>query len=263
MTADYIGLPKSHSSPFSGISGERCLLLLLDVGTDWLTAYPAPRRDGETTYHAIAKHAGRSTIKYTHVDGAPELAQACTKHDILFERSAPYVHETNGLIEPFNRVEIFGGRVCLEQAGAPLCFWPYAVRHVAFARNIGDVGGRGVPYERRCKEPCIGLRISFMARPRFTQQPDIEKSGMVGKLEPSLIWGVLWGWSVHPGGKWNRRSYCVDLKEFVDMDFPVGKKVRIQEVFEVLFDEKEPVFFPHKALYDEAVGTPEGLRAFH
>ena len=87
--------------------------MILDVGADWFTAVPSPRRDGEATYQAIAMRAGRSTIQYAHIDGAPELAQACNKHGIPFERSAPYVHETNGLIESINRVEIYGGCVRL------------------------------------------------------------------------------------------------------------------------------------------------------
>ena len=258
MTADYIILRKSEAT---GSGGERCLLLLMDVGTDWLTAYPANRRDAETTFHAIAQHAGRSKVQYAHIDGAPELIEACTKHGIAFEKSAPYVHETNGLIESLNRVEIFGGRCCLEQAGAPVCFWPYALRHFAFSRNIQPVADRGVPYERRFKEPFIGLSIPFMARIRFKQQPNIEKSVEVHKLEPSMVWGVFMGYAQNPGGKWNKRYYCAALTEFDHMDFRVGCKVRVQEVFEVWFDPNEPIVFPLKALYDEAHATIEGIRA--
>ena len=83
--------------------------MLYDVGTDWLTIYPASRRDAETTYLAIAQHAGRSRIKYAHIDGAPQLVEACAKHGVTLERSAPYVHETNGFIESLNRVEFFWG----------------------------------------------------------------------------------------------------------------------------------------------------------
>ena len=256
MTADYVIMRKSAAT---GSRGERCLIVLYDVGTEWLTVYPAGRRDSETTYFAIAQHAGRSKVQYAHIDNAPELMDACRRHRIAFETSAPYVHQTNGLIESINRVEIFGGRVCLEQAGAPICFWPYAVEHFAFSRNIHPVASRGVPYERRHKEPFVGLVVPFMARVRFKPQPNVEKSTEVEKMD-AMMYGVFMGWSVNPGGKWNKRYYCAALSEFKDMDLRYGGKVFVQEVFEVEFDANE-IFFPLKRLHDDAVGTIEGLRA--
>ena len=45
------------------------------------------------------------------------------------------------------------------------------------------------------------------------------------------------------------------------MAFRKGKRVRVQDVYEVFWGPDEPVFFPLKRLRDEAVGTLEGLRA--
>ena len=44
------------------------------------------------------------------------------------------------------------------------------------------------------------------------------------------------------------------------MDLRVGGHIRVQEVFEVDFDEKD-VLFPLKSMYDRAHGTLEGLSA--
>ena len=109
--------------------------------------------------------------------------------------------------------------------------------------------------------PFIGLQIPVMARMRFKPQPNREKSIIARKVEPSMVWGVFTEWSTHPGGKWNGRYKCVDLREFADMDSRVGKSARAQGVFEVQFDPGEPVCFPLKGFYDAAMGALEGLRA--
>ena len=166
-------------------------------------------------------------------------------HRIPYETSAPYIHQTNGLIESHNRIELYGGKVSFEQCGAPLCFWPRGLRHFAFSRNIYPVGDKETsPYEAKFGEgPFPGLRIPFMARVRFIQLPPIADSKETHRLAPTKVWGVFLGWSQAPGGKWNGRYFCAALTEFIGMDLRVGGHVRVQEVLEVDFDEKD-VFFP-------------------
>ena len=95
--------------------------------------------------------------------------------------------------------------------------------------------------------PFPGLRVPFFARVRFKQLPTIEKSAKTHRVGPSRVWGVFFGWSVEPGGKWTGRYNCAALTEFIGMDLRVGGHVRIQEVCEVDFDPNE-VFFPLKRI---------------
>ena len=44
------------------------------------------------------------------MDDAPELKKACKMHRIPYETSAPYTHQSNGLIESYNRIELYGGK---------------------------------------------------------------------------------------------------------------------------------------------------------
>ena len=108
-------------------------------------------------------YGNRCKVKYARIDDAPELKSACTMHRIPFDTSAPYIHQGNGLIETHNRIELFGGKVSFEQCGAPLCFWPYGLKHFAFSRNMYPVGGKAQsPYERKFDEgPFPGLRVPF------------------------------------------------------------------------------------------------------
>ena len=101
-----------------GEGGETVLMNLLDVGTDWLTVYPSVKRDAEAAYNGILKAYGnRCKVKYCHMDDAPELKKACKMHRIPFETSAPYIHQSNGLIESHNRIELYGGKVSLNNVG--------------------------------------------------------------------------------------------------------------------------------------------------
>ena len=51
------------------------------------------------------------------------------------------------------------------------------------------------------------------------------------------------------------------LTEFIGMDLRIGGHARVQEVYEVDYDDDQPPFFPLKAMYDKATGTLEGLSA--
>ena len=203
LTMDWIIVKNDVSR---GEGGETVLQTLLDVGTDFLTVNPSVKRDADSAYRGILlAYGNRCKVKYCRMDDAKELIKACKMHRIPYETSAPYIHQTNGLIESYNRIELFGGKVSFEQCGAPLCFWPYGLRHYAFSRNIYPVGSNPLsPYERKFGEgPFPGIRAPFMARIRFTQLPPIVDAKETHKVAPNKVWGVFLGWSPAPGGKWN------------------------------------------------------------
>ena len=209
--------------------------MILDVATNFLTCYASARRDADAAYKAIIAAYGRRKVRYARFDNAPELIAACEEHRIPFETSAPYIHQTNGLIESHNRIELYGGKASFEQCGAPLCFWPLALAHFAFSRNLYPVGNsQESAYEKRFGEgPFNGIRAPFFARVRFRPLPPDEDNKYVHRVQPNMVYGVFVGWVLAPGGKFTGRYKCTDLSEFINMDLRVGGHIRIQEVFEV------------------------------
>ena len=148
-----------------------------------------------------------------------------------------------------NRIEIMGCRVSLEQCGSPHCFWPQAMMHFAFSRNIYPVGDRDdSPYERKFGEKFPGIRAPFMARIRFQQVQPLQDSTETPRVGPTRIWGVFLGWDLKPGGYWTGRYQCAALTEFIGMDLRVGGHIRVQHIAEVEFDSSN-VFFPQNRLY--------------
>ena len=62
------------------------------------------KRNAEAAYNGIFMAYGdRCRVKNCRMDGAPELNKACRMRRAPFEASAPYVHQSNGLIESHNR----------------------------------------------------------------------------------------------------------------------------------------------------------------
>ena len=90
MTLDWLIL-KSEVSKGGG--GETVLLLILDVGTDFLTAFPSTKRNALAAYQGtLEAYGNRCKVKYCRMDDARELKRACRMHRIPFRTSAPYIH---------------------------------------------------------------------------------------------------------------------------------------------------------------------------
>ena len=113
LTMDWLILKSEVSR---GIDKETVMLVLLDVGSEFLTVFPSAKRDAAAVYNGILKAYGtRCQVLYCRMDDAEELKRGCEKHGIPYMTSAPYIHQTNCLIESHNCIELFGGRVSLEQ----------------------------------------------------------------------------------------------------------------------------------------------------
>ena len=168
-----------------------------------MTNVPVKKRDATASFNAIYQHAGTDNIKYARIDDARELKKALKAHRIPFTTSAPYVHVNNGLAETYVRIALQGGRVNMEQCGAPPTFWPYAIIHYGFARNIQRVIEDALsPYEERFGENSFdGLRIPFFAYVHFMQLDPIRKGKEIAKVSSALVPGVFLGWAQNPGGQ--------------------------------------------------------------
>ena len=109
MTMDFLIL---RSDVSKGVDGETALLNILDLGPEFSLAHPVVKRSADAVFRGITRvFGGRGEVKYAHIDGAPELIEACDRHAIPHEQAAPYIHESNALIESWNKIELNGCRV--------------------------------------------------------------------------------------------------------------------------------------------------------
>ena len=120
-----------------GMDDESCALVLLDRGTDYIDAIPQPERTAACCYMALLEFAGPyDYINELYSDGAPELVKAAKDAKWIHSTSAPERPQKNGVAERAVRSVKAGGRTVLLKAGLPAKFWPKAIRHWCFSRNV-------------------------------------------------------------------------------------------------------------------------------
>ena len=256
-TADHI-ICRGDAS--AGYKGERDCVMLYDRATRWLSGVPVQTKAAKHAYKAITQFAGRQKIRFMHTDESKELIKACDDHGIVHETSPPGIPQSNGLAETMVRIEVEGGRCELSNAGFPPCFWPLAIQHFCFSRNIQLIDGDSSYNRRHKKGHFKGLVIPFGAQVEFRPIPFVEKDTNKPKFSDKAVPGVMLGYHLSPGGTWHGEYVVAALQEFVGMDLRVGGPVRTQRVKEVVFrPELAPLRFPFKAMYDQANKTLEGL----
>ena len=122
-----------------GRKGERCSLVMLDRGTQWLNSFPAKTHSTNTTHEAFLMFASpHETISKLYTDNAAELINAAKRMRWRHDRSTPNRPQTNGTSERAVKRLLEGTRASLAAANMPHCFWPEASRCYAFLRNVTD-----------------------------------------------------------------------------------------------------------------------------
>ena len=161
------------------------------------------------------------------------MKSCCKKHRMHHEVSDPGIPQSNGLAESMVRVEVEGTKCILSHSGHPPIFWPPAVEHFAFSRNIRITNDVSAYDSRHGEGHFQGEQIPFGASLFFVPLPHVKKKKGNAKFSDNCRPGVMMGYVLHPGGKWTGRYLVADLKEYVGMDLRVGKPVRAQEVTDI------------------------------
>ena len=135
-----------------GIRGETCLLVILDVATDWLECYPLKTKHADSIYESLYKFEGKERVVMRfYSDRAPELIKAAQQMGWLHDKSVPGVHESNAIAESAVRRVLNGTRAVLEAAGFEPEWWPYAARTFCFLHNTALRDGES-PWNLRHKK---------------------------------------------------------------------------------------------------------------
>ena len=89
MTADHL---YATSEELAGITGDKDILVIYDLGTDYLGIYPVRTKSTEDATAAFVDFMGASRIRHIHSDASPELARCMRKFNrvpIPHDRSTP------------------------------------------------------------------------------------------------------------------------------------------------------------------------------
>ena len=129
----------------ASIQGCRLALILKDVGTSVMHAYPCGRKSQDECYHALTHFvSNKDEVGTIYSDNAPEITGAIKDLGWRHEQSKAYIHQSNALAERAIRATTEGTRSNLEQAGLSHCYWPHALEHACVCHNASNP--RGIEY---------------------------------------------------------------------------------------------------------------------
>ena len=162
VTADHI---ISRSARSESITGALDSLLIYDRATRWIDCYPVRSQGANDVYNRFLQFIGPwQKVKYVYTDDSAALKAALAELKICNDSSVLGQPKTNGIAERQVKEVVHGIRTILFKAGLPNCFWPYAMRHFCFARNIKVDKTTGMsPHIKRFGRDFTGPRIPFGA----------------------------------------------------------------------------------------------------
>ena len=242
----------------TGLGGSTDILTVLDLATAFKYCDPVESKDALEVLRSLQFFRGDQPIERIYSDNFRSFQKACYHLGIMWERSQPGVHETNGRIERCNGDILAGIRTLLVQGGLPSGFWPLAGPCFCHLDNITLVDGTS-PWFKRHGDHFAGLSVPFGCGVHFI--PAVTKYAR-SKADPRLQWGVFVGYRLAPGGKWNGEYLVYDLDDFRNMDFrfdadPTDFPLHPHVTKVVRLDPAGPVF-PLRSSYDKANLTLDG-----
>ena len=130
VTMDHV---YAHTKTIEGIDGSSDMLVIYDIGTEKIDAYPAKSKSAEDTHEAIWDFRGTTYLQQVYSDNSNNIKTAVRQFGFRRRTSTPCIPQTNSLAEGRVRIVIYGARSALGNAGLPSAYWPYAARHFCFS----------------------------------------------------------------------------------------------------------------------------------
>ena len=159
ITADHKVLSDSCESR----NNHRDAVVVQDLATQWIQAYPCENRTSQETQRSLQKFLEpERKPKVIYTDNSLEFGKACEDLSWNHCTSTPHRSETNGIAERAVRRVKEGTSAVLLQSGLNESWWADSMECNTYLRNVTDLLSDGkTPYERRFGQPFKGPIIPF------------------------------------------------------------------------------------------------------
>ena len=147
ITADHKVLSEGCASR----NDHRYAVVVQDLATQWIQAYPCKTKTSQETQRSLQKilEADRSP-KVIYTDNSLEFGKACEGLAWNHCTSTPHRSEANGIAERAVRRVKEGTSAVLLQSGLNESWWADSMECYTYLRNVTDLSSDGkTPYERR------------------------------------------------------------------------------------------------------------------
>ena len=144
-------------------NNHRCAVVVQDLATQWIQAYPCKTNTSQETQRSLQKFLEPDTKpKVIYTDNSLEFGKSCEDLSWNHCTSTPHRSETNGIAETAVRRVKEGTSAVLLQSGLNESWWADSMECYTYLRNVTDLLSDGkTSYERRFGQPCKGPIIPF------------------------------------------------------------------------------------------------------
>ena len=159
ITADH----KVLSDNCESRNNHRYAVVVQDLATQWIQAYPCKNKTSQETQRSLQKFLEpERKPKVIYTDNSLEFGKACEDLSWNHCTSTPHRSETNGIAERAVRRVKEGTSAVLLQSGLNESWWADSMECYTYLRNVTDLLSDGkTPYERRFGQPFKGPYYSI------------------------------------------------------------------------------------------------------
>ena len=239
ITADH----KVLSDNCESRSNHRYAVVVQDLVTQWIQAYPCKTKTSQETQRSLQKFLEpERKPKVIYTDNSLQFDKACEDLSWNHCTSTPHRSETNGIAErAVCRVKECTSAVLL-QSGLNESWWADSMECFTYLRNVTDLLSDGkTPYERRFGQPCKGPIIPFGSLVEYHPITAKDQS-RIHQFGKKVLPGLFLGYALYAGGIWKGDVLIADLEELETMDASEIYSKRLNAK-EVIFPNKENLVF--------------------
>ena len=236
-------------------NNHRYEVVVQDLATQWIQAYPCKNKTSQETQRSLQKfleHERKTKIIYT--DNSLEFGKDCEDLSWNHCTSTPHRSETNGIAERAVRRVKEGTSAVLLQSGLNESWWADSMECYTYLRNVTDLLSDGkTPYERRFGQPFKGHIIPFGSLVEYYPITAKDQS-RIHQFGKKVLPGLFLGYALYAGGIWKGDVLIADLEELETMDASEIYSKRLNAK-EVIFPKQGEFIFP---IADGRIKTPGG-----
>ena len=215
MTADH----KVLSDNCESRNNHRYAVVVQDLATQWIRAYPCKTKTSQETQRSLQKFLEpHRKAKVIYTDNSLEFGKACEDLSWNYCTSTPHRSETHGIAERAVRRVEEGTSAVLLQSGLNESWWADSMECYTYLRNVTDLLSDGkTPYERRVGQPFKGPIIPFGS---FVEYHPItaKDQSRIHQFGKQVFPGLFLGYALYAGGIWKGDVLVADLEELETMD---------------------------------------------
>ena len=259
ITADH----KVLSDNCESRNNHRYAVVVQDLATQWIQAYPCKNKTSQETQRSLQKFLEpERKPKVIYTDNSLEFGKACEDLSWNHCTSTPHRSETNGIAERAVRRVKEGTSAVLLQSGLNESWWADSMECYTYLRNVTDLLSDGkTPYERRFGQPFKGPIIPFGSLVEYHPITAKDQS-RIHQFGKKVLPALFLGYALYAGGIWKGDVLIADLEELETMDASEIYSKRLNAK-EVIFPKQGEFIFPIADGRIKTLGDISGTENIH